>query len=146
MKWPTLNCPFCQGTLRNTDVYPGKPVVCPTCAAKLQPSTSRGRLSLLVGFCLSAAICYFFGLSPTWFVAATIVLWFPITVIWLHFFGRIVPPVFEAFDPQTGHLPKFISLDLPDPSSTQAPEPADSSDSDSDRPAAGARSEQKPLT
>ena len=138
MKWPTLKCPFCHGVLRNTDVYPGKPVVCPTCGAKLQPPTSRGRLSLLVGFCFSAAICYFFGLSPIWFVVATIVLWFPITVIWLYFLGRIVPPVFEAFDPQTGHLPKLTSLDLFDPPSTLASEPCNDS---ANRPTTDSQSE-----
>ncbi|MGA7382710.1 MAG: hypothetical protein WBX03_17810, partial [Terriglobales bacterium] len=40
-----------------------------------------------------------------------------------------MPPVFEAFDPQTGHLPKLISLDLHGPPSTRAPEPSDGHDS-----------------
>ena len=140
MRWPTLKCPFCQGILRNTDVYPGRPVVCPICEAKLQPSIGQGRLSALIGLCLTVAICYFLGVSREWFLVATVLLWFPVFVIWGFIFARMVPPRFETFDSQ------FISLDLLHPSSTQAPEPANSSDSDSDRPAPGARSEQKPLS
>jgi hypothetical protein len=143
MKWPTLKCPFCPGILRNTDVYPGRPVVCPSCGAKLQPPTNRGRLLALVGLCLTVAICYLGGVSSEWFLVAVVLLWFPIYVISGFVFGRIVPPRFEAFDPQTGHLPKkLISLDLDDRYSAQAPEPGDSQDS-GNRPAADSRTKEK---
>jgi hypothetical protein len=110
-------------------VYPGRPVVCPTCGANLQPSTRRGRLEALIGLCFSVAICYLLGLSREWFLVTTILLWFPVFVVCGYLLGRIVPPVFEAFDPQTGHLPKLISLDLHDPASTAVPEPGDRHDS-----------------
>src|SRR5580698_4098860 len=124
MKWPTLKCPFCQGILRNTDVYPGKPVVCATCGAKLQPSIGQGRLLGLIGLCLTVIICYLLGLSGMWFAVATVLLWFPIFVVVGHIIGRVIPPRFETFDPQTGHLPRPISLGLLDPSPTRPPEKA----------------------
>src|SRR5580698_100509 len=106
----------------------------PTCGAKLQPSTRRGRLEALIGLCFTVAICYFLGLSREWFLVTTVLLWFPMFVVCGYLLGRIVPPVFEAFDPQTGHLPKLISLDLHDASSTLSPESGDSHDSDDQRP------------
>lgn len=124
--WPRLECPFCQGVLRNTDVYPARPVVCPTCGAKLQPSIREGRLSGLIGLCLTLAICYLLGLSGVWFVVATILLWFPIFVIWGFFFVRLRRPRFETYDPQIGFGPKFISLGLSKPSSSPSPDLRDS--------------------
>jgi hypothetical protein len=112
MKWPTLICPLCEGVLRNTDVYPGRPVVCPTCGAKLQLPVRRGRLEALIGLCITLAICYVLGLSPAWFAAATVLLWFPIFVTWGFILGRIVPPRFEAYKPQDSCESKFLSLGL----------------------------------
>jgi hypothetical protein len=133
MNQPILKCPFCQGFLRNTNIYPGRPLVCGTCRAKLQRSIGQLRLSALVGLCFTVAICYFFGVSREWFLVATILLWFPVYVIWDSIFVRVTPPRFETFD-------SFISLDLHDPSSTLGPESCDGHNS-ADRSATDSQSE-----
>jgi len=100
MKWPTLNCPFCGGTLRNTDVYPGRPIVCPDCKAQLQPSDRQMWLSGFIALCIVIAVLYLFDVSGVWLIVATILLWFPAYVIWAFVFVRIVPPRFEAYVPK----------------------------------------------
>lgn len=100
MKWPTLKCPFCGGILRNTEVYPGRPLVCPSCAAKLQHSRAQLRLSGLIALCITLALLYFLGIKRVWLVVATVLLWFPLCIVWEFVFVRIVPPRFEAYVPK----------------------------------------------
>ena len=112
MKRPTLTCPFCEGMLRNTDVYYGKPVVCPTCGASLRPPRRRGRLEALTGLCITLAICYSLGLSPAWFAVAAVLLWFPAFLISIFISGRIVPVRFEAYKPKARYESGILSLGL----------------------------------
>jgi hypothetical protein len=100
MKWPTLKCPFCGGILPNTEVYPDRPLVCPTCAAQLQSSEHQLWLSGFIALCITLAALYFLGLRGAWFAFATILLWFPVYVFWDFIFLRIVPPRFESYHPK----------------------------------------------
>jgi len=113
MKWPVLRCPYCEGILRNTDVYPRHAIPCPTCGAKLQPSLRQGYLSGVIALCCTVAACYLVGLSGFWLILATVLFWFPVFVIWEFIFVRIAKPRFEAFDPPND----VISLGLQDDSS-----------------------------
>lgn len=81
----------------NTELYPNRPLVCPTCAAELQPSTRQMQLSGFIALCLTVALGYGFGLRGLWLVAATIVFWFPIYIVWEFIFARIVPTRFERW-------------------------------------------------
>ena len=100
MKWPTLNCPFCGGRLRNTELYPGRPIVCPDCAAELQPSDCQMWLYGVGALITLMAVLYFLDVSGVWFVVGTILLWFPAYIILMFFFDRIFPPHFEAYVPR----------------------------------------------
>jgi hypothetical protein len=100
MKWPLLKCPFCGGTLRNSDVLPGKPLLCPACGAKLQPARGQLRLSALVALCLSIAFAYVLGIRGPWLILAVVLFWFPVGIVWEFIFARIVPPRFEAYVPK----------------------------------------------
>lgn len=86
--------------MRNTDVLPGKPIVCPTCTTELQPSERQLWLSVLIALCISLALAHLLYLKGVWFAVVTIVLWFPVSVIWHFVFVRIVPPRFEAYVPK----------------------------------------------
>jgi hypothetical protein len=100
MKWPTLKCPFCGGLLRNAEVYPGRPLVCPTCAARLQPSEHQQWLSGFIALCITLAVLYFLGVRGIWLFVGTIVLWFPVYLMWGFIFMRMVTPRFEAYIPK----------------------------------------------
>lgn len=100
MKWPILKCPFCGGRLRNTELRIGKPLVCPTCAAKLQFSTSQINLDAVVGLLLSAALAYLMGIRGVWLIATTLLFWFPVGLIWEFVSWRIIPPRFEGYVPK----------------------------------------------
>jgi uncharacterized paraquat-inducible protein A len=100
MKWPTLKCPFCSGLLRNTDLHRGEPIVCPSCDAKLQHSTSQMYVSALIALCIVVAVLYFLGVRGIGLTVGTVVLWFPAYVVWEFIYSRIVPTRFET------HLPK----------------------------------------
>lgn len=100
MKWPTLKCPFCGGRLRNTELYPGRPIVCPDCGAELQPSDRQMWLYGLGALFTLMAVLYFLDVSGVWFIVATILLWFPVYLIWMFFFDRVFPPRFEAYVPK----------------------------------------------
>jgi hypothetical protein len=76
------------------------PVVCPTCLAKLQYSSGQLWLSAFVALCIDLAILYLIGLRGVWLAIATILLWFPVCVVWEFVFVRIVPPRFEAYTPK----------------------------------------------
>jgi len=97
MKWPVLTCPFCRGRLPNEEVWPGKPLVCPTCSQELQPEMRQLYLAGVIGLGLTFGGSYLFGLRGLWLVAATVVLWFPITLAWDFIFVRIKPPRFEKY-------------------------------------------------
>jgi hypothetical protein len=100
MKWPTLNCPFCGGILRNTDLHKGEPLICPVCGAKLQHSTSQLHLSGFIALCVALLVLYLLGLRGIWLVVTTVLVWFPVYVAWDFVFTRIVPPRFEAYVPK----------------------------------------------
>ena len=100
MKRPVMKCPFCGGTLRNTDLHPGRPVVCPSCKTELQASDAQLWLSGFIALCITATCLYFMGVRGVWFFVAVVVLWFPAYVIWDYIFLLIVPPRFEAFVPK----------------------------------------------
>lgn len=100
MKWPILNCPFCDGRLRNAEIYPGRPIVCPDCKVKLQPSDRQMWLSGFIAFCIDLTIMYLGGLRDVPLGVATIFLWFPFYVICDFFFVRIVKPQFEPYVPK----------------------------------------------
>jgi len=104
MKWPTLKCPFCAGILRNTEVYPGRPLVCPACQAQLQPSDKQLWMSVGIALLISVALAYLVTDRWLWLLVIAILLWFPISIAWHFLFVRIVPPKFEAYIPkdQTG--------------------------------------------
>ena len=97
MKWPLLSCPFCNATLDNTKVRHGKPVVCPSCSARLQPSTRQIDLGNLIALAITIGLCYLFGLRGFWLLAASVVLWFPVLVVWTFVFLRLVRPRFKPY-------------------------------------------------
>ena len=100
MKWPILKCPFCGGVLRNTDVLPGKAVVCPSCAAQLQQSDRQLQLYGLIALSITLAGLCLLNVRGIWLVTATILLWFPVYVICCSVLDRIVPPRFEVYVPK----------------------------------------------
>ena len=110
--------------MRSTDVRPGKPLVCPTCAAKLQPSRAQLRLSEVVALCLSIGLGYLLGLRGVWLAVFVVIFWFPVGMIWHFIFVRIAPPRFEAYEPRPP-LPweagRFTTLSLGDRGDSDGP-------------------------
>jgi hypothetical protein len=74
--------------------------VCPTCAAQLQPSERQLWVSVAIALCISIALADVLRLTGIWFVVATVLLWFPVSIAWDFIFVRIVPPRFEAYIPK----------------------------------------------
>jgi hypothetical protein len=114
MNWPTLTCPFCRGRLPNEKVWPGKPLICPTCSQELQPEDRQLHISGTIALGLTLAGCYLFGLRGLWLVGAVVVLWFPIYIAWEFIFVRIVPPRFEKYQSAEKSTEKYITLHLHD--------------------------------
>jgi len=119
MKWPVLKCPICNATLDNREVRHGKPLVCPSCSASLQPSSRQGNIGGLAALAIAICICYLFGLRGLWLLVASVIIWFPVGVVWMFVFYRIVPPRFEPYRPPSPLPPlptppwkeeKFITL------------------------------------
>lgn len=54
-------------------------------------------LSGLVGLGLTIVLVYLMGFRGLWLIGATVVLWFPVFIIWDFIFVRIAKPRFEAF-------------------------------------------------
>jgi hypothetical protein len=106
MKWPKLKCPFCGGILANREIKAGVPLVCPSCSRKLQFSQRQLRLSTFVAVGLSVGLSLLLGLRGLWFIAATVIFWFPMLSIWEFAFVRIVPPKFEAYEDSRGSKSK----------------------------------------
>lgn len=113
MKWPVLNCSFCNAILDNKQVRHGKPLVCPSCSAELQPSERPGYIGELIAIAIAICICYWFGLRGLWLFIASVIIWFPVFVAWMFVFVRIVPPQFEPYRPLPTlpwKEPKFVTL------------------------------------
>jgi hypothetical protein len=109
MKWPVLKCPTCNATLDNNKVRVGKPLVCPSCSAELQPSERQAYIGELAAIAIAICISYLFGLRGLWLLGASVVMWFPIAMAWVFVFVRIVPPKFESYRP----LPTLPQLPTP---------------------------------
>lgn len=113
MKWPVLKCPICNATLDNNKVRAGKPLVCPSCSAELQPSTRQARIGELGALAITIGICYWFGLSWLWLLVVTVVMWFPVFVAWMFVVDRIRPVQFEPYSslpPLPWKDPEFVTL------------------------------------
>jgi hypothetical protein len=113
MKWPVLKCPFCNATLDNNKVRAGKPLVCPSCSAELQPSSRQIYVGELVAIAIAICIGYWFGLRGLWLFVASILMWFPIAFLWMFVIDRIRPPKFELYDPYPSSPfkePDFVTL------------------------------------
>lgn len=116
MKWPLLKCPFCNATLDNNKLRAGKPLVCPSCSASLQPSSRQGNIGGLAALAIAICICYWFGLRGLWLFVAPVIAWFPVYLACMFVFTRIVPPQFETYSPPPPlppppwKEPKFVTL------------------------------------
>ncbi len=112
MKWPLLKCPFCNATLDNNKLRAGKPLVCPSCSAWLQPSTRHIYIGELAAIAIAICICYWFGLRGFWLLVASVIMWFPVYLACMFVFTRIVPPQFEPYGSQPSLLkePEFVTL------------------------------------
>ncbi len=97
MKWPVLTCPFCRGRLPNEQLWPGKPLVCPTCSQELQLERRQLHLSGTIALALTVVACYVFGARGLWLLAASVVFWFPIFVVWEFISSHLMPTRFEKF-------------------------------------------------
>ncbi len=97
MRWPTLKCPFCGGILPNTEVWPNRPLTCPTCSRQLQLEKRQGYFSALIALGLTVLLAYFSGLRGFWLIGASALLWFPVFLVWEFIFARIVPTRFEPY-------------------------------------------------
>jgi hypothetical protein len=73
------------------------PVACPNCSRQLKYSRWQLNLSGLIALVLTAIACWGFGMRGFLFFASTIVLWFPVYVVWDLIFLRLVPPALEAY-------------------------------------------------
>lgn len=54
-------------------------------------------LGNLIALAITIFLCYVFGLRGFWLFAASVVLWFPVLVVWTFIFLRIVRPRFEPY-------------------------------------------------
>ena len=96
-----FKCPFCGGVIPNEDLRIGQPVTCPTCSRQLQMARWQLYLSGLIALGLTLAGCHIIlDLRGFWLGVATLILWFPVYVVWDFMFLRILPPRFEAYVPQ----------------------------------------------
>lgn len=127
MKSPLLKCPFCNATLDNREVRHGKPLVCHSCSATLQPSSRQGNAGGLAALAIAICICYLFGLKRLWLLVASVIIWFPIGVVWMFVFYRIVPPRLEPYRRLPWEEePKFTTL-FPHKGGAKKPKQADQS-------------------
>jgi hypothetical protein len=99
MKWPTLKCPFCGSILPNRQYKAGTPSICPGCSERLRLARWYLHLTSASALALTLVVCFLFGLRGLWLIVATVLLWFPIDVVWNHFFARVFPPRFERHPP-----------------------------------------------
>ena len=103
MKWPILKCPFCGGRLPNTQVWPNRPLTCPTCSRELQPEMRQLYLSGLIGLGLTMVLVYLLGLRGLWFFGGVVFLWFPVCLVWDFIYVRIATPRFEPYGGKDSH-------------------------------------------
>jgi len=96
--WPTLNCPFCNGILPNTEVRRGKPLLCPSCSAQLQASNRQLDLVNVIALVVATLLSYSLGIRGYWLVLAVVLLWFPVLVGCSFVFYRLVRPRFERYE------------------------------------------------
>lgn len=112
MRRPILKCPFCDGVLPNTELRPGRPLKCPSCCRPLQLARWHIRISGLIALGLTMTLCRFLNLGVLWLFGATILLWFPIYVIWDALFVWISNPRFEAYVPKAAVKSGVYLLDI----------------------------------
>jgi hypothetical protein len=83
------------------------PLKCPGCSRLLQPARWQLRLSGLIALGLTVILCRLLGIQGFWLLVATLILWFPVYVIWDFTFMRIVTPRFEAYIPKNSGTDLF---------------------------------------
>lgn len=115
MRWPVLKCPYCGAVLPNRELSTTRPnIVCPLCCRQLQYATWYSHLSGLIALVLTITLCLFLGLSGFWLFGATVLLWFPVLVLWAFIFARISATRFEAYAPpkKVQHKSSLSLIDL----------------------------------
>jgi hypothetical protein len=100
MRWPTLKCPSCGGTIPNTQFAAGRPLTCPSCSQQLRISGWYMNLSNLTALGLSLGVGFIIGYKGLWLAVVAGLLWFPINIAWNFLFVRLIPPRFEVYVPK----------------------------------------------
>jgi hypothetical protein len=101
----TFKCPFCLGIIPNAQLKPVGPVTCPICLRQLQQAGWQLYLLGLIPVGLTVVLCRLAGLRGLKLFAGTVILLFPVGIVWSLIFHRIVPPKFQAYVPRTGKKP-----------------------------------------
>ncbi len=102
VRWPTLRCPFCGGVLRNHEYSGTKPIVCPSCSARLQLANSQVDLTNVVAVAIAIGSSYLLGFRGLRLVFLSILLFAPAFLLFGFFYSRFVPPKFEAYPNENG--------------------------------------------
>ena len=102
MKWPTLKCPFCGGVLPNSELWPNRPMTCPSCSKELQLEKRQGYISASMALGLTVLLTHLgLGVSGAWLIPCAVLLWIPVFVIWEYIGAFIFPTRFEPYGGKT---------------------------------------------
>jgi len=101
---PLYRCPFCRSSFRHNFPPRGRPVTCPTCARQLMTPNWFKNLVFWSGVGLAILLSWLVDLRGPWLFIGTILLAFPILVVWSLSLGQIIPT------PLTPYLPEETTL------------------------------------
>ena len=108
MRWrPLLKCPFCGGALRNEELYPGKPLVCPSCSQPLQIATWHAQLNGYIALVLTLILCLLLGFRGIQLFVSTVILWLPVRIIWAFVSIQIFGLRFESYTKEKAGISLF---------------------------------------
>jgi hypothetical protein len=97
---PLYRCPSCRSSFRHNFPQRGRPVTCPTCARQLMAPIWFKNLVFWSGVGLAILISWFVELRGPWLFIGTILLAFPVLVVWSLSLGQIIPTPLKPFLPE----------------------------------------------
>jgi hypothetical protein len=97
---PTFKCPSCGAIMRNDTYKARKPWTCAACFRQFQFSRLYGNLVAWGSMGLTLTILALLGLRGLRLFVATVVMWFPLLLLCVIVFDRLLPPRLVPFQPE----------------------------------------------